>query len=559
MPNIPSTNIVPPYLLSSLSPVTLAESLQLLKSQHTTKSSPTDIVPSYLLKSCPNLFAEILTEIANRSFTQGVFPSSFKIAQISPLLKKPSLDPDQPSSYRPISNLVTFGKLLERIVLSRIRPHFLASPNYSNLQSAYRPLHSTETAMLKVTNDLLISAGSSSTSLLVTLDLSAAFDTVNHKKLLDRLESEFGITGGALVWFSSYLSGRQQFVKVGSAVTSNTTSDQGVPQGSVLGPLLFGAYVAPVSRVIDAHGIHHHSYADDLTLYMGLGTEPCVSRDKVLACANDVGIWFMLNDLEVNASKSEVTEIGTEFQRKKYAPQSSYTIAGANITPVDSVKIVGVTIDKNLSFEKHISGICSSCAMQTKALRHIRPFLDIQTANTIACSTILSRLDYCNSILSGISSHNIARLQRAQNNAVKVVCAASRHVSSKSLLLKLHWLPVQQRIHFKVALLTFKTLEYNTPSYLRSLLSVYEPTRSLRSSGQNQLTVSTDFNKTVLACRAFQNYAPKLWNSLPKSLRAQANISKNQLVNNPTSNSITSINMFKRGLKTVLFHQAFEL
>jgi hypothetical protein len=225
--------------------------------------------------------------------------------------------------------------------------------------------------MLRVTNDLLVSAGTGSSTFAVTLDLTAAFDTVNHGKLLKRLSREFGVTDMALKWLSSYLDGRKQYVKVGTAVANTTTCASGVPQGSVLGPLLFASYIAPAARLIRAHNIRHHAYADDITLYAEIGADPQTSRTKVLDCASDVGRWFMENDLLLNAAKSEVIEFGTKHQLKKSTSSTSYSTSGANIIPSDHVKILGVTLDANLTFDRQISSTCSACAMHTKALRHI--------------------------------------------------------------------------------------------------------------------------------------------------------------------------------------------
>ena len=165
----------------------------------------------------------------------------------------------------------------------------------------------------------------------------------------------------------------------------------------------------------------------------------------------------------------------------------------------------------------------------------------------------LSRVDYCNALLAGTSSYNIARLQRAQNIAAKVVCRAARLDSPKPLLHRLHWLPVQQRIDYKRAVLTFNAMCSSTPVYIRDLLSAYEPTRALRSSGTNLLVIPSSNNKTALDGKAFQNYAPKLWNSLPERLRAIAQFG------NPENIAInySGLSSFKHSLKTVLFTTAF--
>jgi hypothetical protein len=162
-------------------PVTPLEVTSLILSK--CKFSPVDKIPPILLKSCSTLFSVLIADMANLFFSQGIFPDS-KVAQVTPLIKKPSLDPDDPSSFRPISNLRSIGKILERLVHCRLSKHLLSSPAFSTLQSAYRILHSTETALTKVTNDIFRKIDSGSPSVLVALDLSAAFDCVSHDKLL---------------------------------------------------------------------------------------------------------------------------------------------------------------------------------------------------------------------------------------------------------------------------------------------------------------------------------------------------------------------------------------
>lgn len=536
-----------PLVFNTLPPVTSGEVLQILKCPTASKSSPVDVVPSQLLKLCPDLFAFFISEIANRSFTQSTFPTSFKTAQITPLLKKPSLDSADPSNFRPISNLSTIGKLIEHLILDRIKPHIISSANFPVHQSAYRSHHSTETAMLRVTNDLLSAIGNGTPSFLATIDLTAAFDTVNHSTLITRLEEAFGICDSTLLLLKSYLRHRLQYVKVGSFAVPTTECLSGVPQGSVLGPLLFATYVAPVSSLVASFGICHHSYADDITLYVKLISSGKESRDMLLKCISAVQHWFLSNGLLINASKSELIDIGSATQLRTTAPESSYTVADEAITPSNKLKILGVVLDNRMSFDAHVAEVCRSCSFHTRALQHIRKHIDFHTAKAIACSTVGSRLDYCNSILAGISEYNLNRLQRIQNNVARVVCQVPRRSNASELLFNLHWLPVRQRIDYKIALLTFKSLTLNQPVYVSELLHVQQPARCLRSSNEHLLVVPGVNNKTVTASRAFQNYAPKLWNGLNKDLRNLA-----------LTCNFDMLNVFKSGLKTELFTSAFH-
>ena len=200
------------------------------------KSSPLDFVPTSLLKACSGVFSGIIANLANLTFQSGTFPTRFKTAQITPLLKRQGLDAVDPSNYRPISNLNTISKVLERLVLTRIASHTDRSPTSDPFQSAYRQGHSTETALLRVTNDIFDAFDTGQSVLLVALDLSAAFDCIDHGTLIDRLRHTYGITGLALVWFRTYLNSPWSFVRWKSCSSACVTVDTGIAQGSSLGP-----------------------------------------------------------------------------------------------------------------------------------------------------------------------------------------------------------------------------------------------------------------------------------------------------------------------------------
>ena len=222
--------------------------------------------------------------------------------------------------------------------------------------------------------------------------------------------------------------------------------------------------------------------------------------------------------LILNPSKSEVMWVGSRSQLLSVdGVDSDLKIADATIKPSSTLKIVGVTLDSQLSFGEHISEVCRTSNFHLHALRHIRPFLDVSTANMLACSIIGSRIDYCNSLFAGMSDYNVQRLQRVQNLAAKIVLNAKGRVSVEPLLTKLHWLPVPKRIVYKVALTTFKSVTTHNPHYLHTLLIPYSSSRTLRSSSQNFLSVPR--HTTAFQSRAFSIYAPRIWNRLPQELR----------------------------------------
>ena len=249
--------------------------------------------------------------------------------------------------------------------------------------------------------------------------------------------------------------------------------------------------------------------------------------------------WFWSNGLLLNPDKTSVTYFGTRARLQRSSLPSSVAVANASVEISDNLRVLGVTLDGCLSMDTHVNEIVKSCNFHLQALRHIRPSLTREVANMIACAIVTSRIDYCNSLLQGVSEKNLNKLQRIQNRAARIVCGVgcNRVVSSRDLLIDLHWLPVRQRIDYKISTLCFKAYRLHQPPYLSAYTQTYQPSRSLRSSTQELLVVPP--YKTVLGSRRFSVSAPKLWNSLPPAIR-----------------SADSFNNFKSALKTHLFRSS---
>ena len=406
-------------------------------------------------------------------------------------------------------------------------------------QSAYRRRHSTETALLRVVNDLNTSMESGSKSVLLSLDISAAFDTIDTDKLLLRLESDFGVCGLASAWIRSYLTGRSCYVAIGDLRSDVWSCDSGVPQGSVLGPVLFSAFVSPISRIMESYGIRFHQYADDTQLYTEVRSLVPSQLEALSQCVSALTFWFLDNGLQLNSTKSEAMILGSRQGLSKLEPVASLDIGDGHVEVKDEIKILGVHLDPTLSMNAQVKSLIKTSNFHIRSLRHVRRGLTFESAKMIALGLVTSRLDYCNSLLYGTSKANIGRLQHVQSDLARVVLQAAWNASSKPLLKQLHWLPVQQRIIFKIALVTFNVQTFEQPSYLHSLLDNYTPSRNLRSEGQHLLCIP--FRKSAAARRSFCFAAPTIWNSLKSSTR-----------------DATSIGTFKTRLKTELFNSAFQ-
>ena len=300
--------------LTSMPHVTVCEVHKMISSM---TSAPMDYVPTSLVKACPAIFAELITYLANLSFSEGCFPQQLKKAQVMPLLKREGLDKDTPANYRPISNLNTVSKITERLILVRFRQHLTSSPSVNSAQSAYRRHHSTEMALLRTMDAVYRAADRGEATLIVVLDISAALDTIDHTILLNRLNS-FGAGGNVLSLISSYLAMRSQTVRVGSASLAPSDCSCGVPQGSVLGPILFTVYMSPIASVAYRHHMNQQQYTDDAHLYIAFTKQTAVSSiHNLQACLIALQAWFAQNGLALNPDKTEVIQMSTIRRAKE--------------------------------------------------------------------------------------------------------------------------------------------------------------------------------------------------------------------------------------------------
>jgi len=494
---------------------------------------PTDIFKKYL-----HLFLPFLTELINISLSSGCFPSEFKHAIIRPRLKKESLDKNDITNYRPVSNLSFISKVVERIVAKQLLTYLTDNCLLPLNQSGYRQFYSTETALLEITSELFSSMDEQRVSLLALLDMSAAFDCVNHSLLLKKLSSNYGISNTVLSWFESYLLDRTQQTLFVDKLSKIYDVSYGVPQGSVLGPILFILYTSGVFKIIEKFGFKVYAYADDIQI---IGTcSPFLFPDLIgrfTCCLSEVDSWMSGHSLKLNQCKTQFIPIGT-WQQLSKLNINSININDKVLDFCPFVTNLGFTLDTHLMMNEHVKLLVSSCSFQLRRLRMIRRFLDRTTLETLVHAFINSRLDYCNSLFCGLSKKLMFQLQSIQNRDAKIVDGGLKYNHVTPILRKLHWLPVESRAVFKIAVLVYKCINGLAPKYLidRCMSGVLVPINySLRSSESNLLPVPSA--NLLVGSRNFSVVGPRIWNSLPNSLRQRG----------------ISFISFRKSLKTYLF------
>ena len=498
------------------------------------KSSPTDLLPQQLYKENIELLMPIIVKLVNLSLSTGNV-DGVKLADIIPLLKDNSLDPNELKNYRPVSNLCFIGKIIERVVLNRLNEHLTKHNLHCPEQFAYKRHHSTETLLIKIANDLLIAADEKTATVVMLLDLSAAFDTVDHELLLTILEKEIGLGGTVLKWFRSFLTGRSQRIRLGKITSDILIIKFGVPQGSVLGPVLFNLYIRSIYSSVKKLGFNIMGYADDHQIIKSFCSQ---SQSEVLSaqlqsCFEEVKRWMNRFYLKLNDNKTQIIVFGSRNILKELHIHGINLGANTTIRFVSTVKNLGIHMDNTLTFEKQVSELKKKCFRTLRNIRKIKFLLNTDQIKVIVNSLVVSCLDYCNGLFFGAKESILKQLQLIQNSASKVITGKYKHDHLGDDIRKLHWLNIRQRIVFKIGLLAYKAINGLAPQYLQDMFRFCHHGHSLK--------LMIPFSLTKYGSRSFSIIGPKIFNNLP--LHVTTNI---------------STEAFKSSLKTFLFNLSDE-
>ena len=285
----------------------------------------------------------------------------------------------------------------------------------------------------------------------------------------------FGLTGTVINWITSYLLGRSQKVVVGNVNSSAVPLLCGVPQGSILGPTLFMPYTTPLSKICNKHAVTYHLYADDQQLYLSCkpsiagAKEQCIKQ--LQGCIADICKWMSANMLKLNDEKTEFIMFGTNHQLNKMQSTSTrIAIGNTNLSAVNHVCNLVFLMDNTLKNQSHINNLTSTTFNQLMNIRRICSKLDRETTKYIIQSLVISKLDYCNSLLLRSADYQLYKMQQIQNMACRIVCNLCKFNHVSSSMQDLHWLKIPYWIQFKVACIMCKCRNGQYPKYLTDLL-----------------------------------------------------------------------------------------
>ncbi|KAJ8719480.1 hypothetical protein PYW08_011655 [Mythimna loreyi] len=480
----------------------------------------------------------ILTHIFNYSLYSGTFPSAWKQAHIIPLPK--INNPSSLSHFRPISILPFLSKVLEHIVHGQITRYLSLNSIISPYQSGFRSGHSTVTALLKVTDDIRWAMDNKSLTVLVLLDFSCAFNSVDFDILLGILKS-INFSSSTLGWIDSYLRGRSQCVRLEEIFSDWCDLTAGVPQGSVLSPLLFTIFINTVTRFITSN---FHLYADDLQLYRHFSLD---DADSAINAMNRdleaIDQWAKSFGLLVNPSKSQALIIGSRYYRNalNISALAPLSLNGSTIKYTDTAKNLGVLIDSNLSWRAQVNEVSRKVHFSFHSLKSLQRFLPFKTKIYLAQTLIQPIIDYADACYLDATEELLNKLERLQNLCIRFVFGLRKYDHVSQFRKDLKWLPIRLRRNTRVLCVLYNIL-FNPayPGYLRDRFTF---TRAADALCRSHLKYQLNFppHNTHFYSNSFSFHAVRLWNSLPAKIREAENVSvfKKQVKEHYLSNIIS--------------------
>ena len=469
-----------------------------------------------MVKSVISFISHPLAYIFNLSLRTGSVPLNLKVAKVIPVFK--AGDPQDIHNYRPTSVLPCFSKILERLVYNRLSKFLSCFNILFDQQFGFRAQHSTDTALIHLTDLISKSLCDKLSTTGIFIDLSKAFDTIDHNILLSKLEF-YGVRGCALEWFKDYLANRQQFTVINKVDSTRRTITHGVPQGSILGPLLFLLYV---------NDLHNSSsllsfllFADDTTI---IYSNP--SYDSFIRTLNieliKVSSWFKSNKLSLNASKTKCMFFSKS--NKSSVSPSAISIDGVPIINVHSTKFLGVILNDRLDWSDHISSVSKTISRNTGVLSKLRTFLPPPTLFILYNTLILPYLSYCNIVWARSSNNQLHSLKTIQKRAIRICTLSQPWDHTAPLFNRLQTLTLTDINNLQTGIFMYKYINKLLPQAFTTYFTAVHDVHDYSTRSCNKLYIP--FTRTSYSINTLRFHGPRLWNSIDEAVKTQSSVGR---------------------------------
>ena len=468
-----------------------------------------------LLKYAAPYIADEITFICNQSIAKSVFPSKWKEAKVTLLFK--SGPHEEVNNYRPISILPVLSKVLEKHVHESLYDYLKSFDLLHKTQSGFRAQHSFETALVNMVDSWLNAMDNGKMIGVVLVDFKKAFDLVDHQILLNELEI-YGIKDDALSWFNTYLTSRKQQVSINNCKSDFRQISYGVPQGSILGPLLFLLFINDLP--LHTNSVFTDLYADDTTLYDIQDSMEQIENNLQTAL-NSLEIWCKNNGMILNSAKTKVMFVTTNQKRQRLQRQNlDLNFENESLGMVSNDKILGVFVDNNLTWTNHIKHLTKKMTSSIWLLSKIKKFLSQDHRIQFYKSYIQPHLDFCNIVWGSSSECNKLKILRLQKRACKVILDYQVEDSMEAMS-SLKIMSIYDRLYLRKAKFMFKVYNNLTPSYITENFTI-----------RNNVNTSINLRSSSTGCfippkpntegfkHSLRYSGCVVWNSLPAHVKS---------------------------------------